>query len=1053
MDQVPGSNGGYGNNSMFGHSQQINAYDNPYQAGVDQSSYDASWGVNASQSRAPHVSAPSWSYNASLTSAPPTQANNTAVRSLTNSPALYAQQGFGGYAPPQNFHYRQPQYDPSLVSPHFDQNFAYSKVDYQVPNAGTIAPHALQHDPRASHPTHSPYNRAPYQPNGLVPQRQPKPTPIAYVDQIKLISAISAGKNGGRFSIIDFDELATATGSERMGNFVNIGIEAQNWDVNRAALPAYAPRKSRNELRRIAGSDPKLLAKLSKKTLKRERLPGPRPVQATGKPALSASEAIKYEGDSSSEDESSSDESYYSSDDEAVSPLPVKRPDRPIEATEYDTIKVLWRGKRNNLDSASIRKGLGDFWDIVKTIRDRWKTDLGTLEDAKAKERKNELPLLESRVKDQRDMLEAAFKAALKHGHKRILELMSENTSLLFLCYQFLLDRAKVEDYNSGLPRIILEVITVFTTVDEEKLEKTHLVKVLPKFIKKGDAKTQFYAKRIQTNAVARSKETLIEKAAPKVPARDASAASPPGKRSEPERVAGIKRPASSSTDNMVSKKVATGSLKANGTAAIPKVGNPQKKPSLLGDAQKTAAANTTAVPVKAKQVVAKPSGLFSSLQSAAKRSSVSVASKAPSTAATMAKPKTADKTSTAASATGQNAAPPAIFSFAETMANLNKPQEEKQVAQPQKQTPVETPAEKAKRLRRESRRHLHVTFKMGDELEQVREFHHDPEEELGHDASQVRDLDNKGGEGRMLKQSHQMMAVDDEEESSDEDEPKLLDYVAPTAIDFTTIDKDERDRMYAPFGGGKLEPDSPERKTRERAEADTLQVYYIEASDIPPNPREPADPYNGQNFDKVKPFGAPEGKWMERARKATGGFQQQTPAPPQSVTQPVMQPWSSNAFQPAAPAQATAPSDAISNILASLKQAQAGHAAPQMPPMPAWPPNMAAFPPQPAAVPAGQPDLAAILAQLQGNQLSAPQPGYPYNIAAAAPSMAAYQPATTYENPERKAWREDDGDASGRLRRQNPAQNPNYRTKICKYWQEGRCQKGDSCSYKHSED
>jgi hypothetical protein len=52
----------------------------------------------------------------------------------------------------------------------------------------------------------------------------------------------------------------------------------------------------------------------------------------------------------------------------------------------------------------------------------------------------------------------------------------------------------------------------------------------------------------------------------------------------------------------------------------------------------------------------------------------------------------------------------------------------------------------------------------------QVRIFHHDSDEELGHEESMIRDVADVGGEGRMFKQHKEMMDVDDEEEPGQED-------------------------------------------------------------------------------------------------------------------------------------------------------------------------------------------------------------------------------------------------------------------------------------------
>jgi hypothetical protein len=448
MDQLPRSNDGFANNNMFADSQQYNAYDNLFQPGTDQNSYDAGWGLNASaypgQSRVPPPSAQAWPANANHLSTAATHAglNDQASpygRSL--SPAGYAQNHFNNFGAQQNFQYRQPQYDPTLVPPNpYPHGFNYAAPNYQTPNPGTIAPQALEHETRT--PT---LNRSPYAATAIdypmANANQPRPTKsyvTETVDQRALAGAIPNGRPAGYFSIINFDDLAKGTKSERMGNFVNIGNEPQYWDVNRAALPAYVPRKSRSELRKIVGNNERALSKIGKKSAKKEKSQASavKQLQQTSSAVSLSPEKIKYDGDSSSQEESSSEEdsdTSYTSDDEPTepSPLPAKRPTSPREATEYDATKALWRGKRKNLSSDSIRKGIVDFWEIIKTIRDRWKADSKAVEEAEEKKQEKEMQLLESRVKDQRDMMESAFKAALKHGHRSIVELYVSP----FLCF------------------------------------------------------------------------------------------------------------------------------------------------------------------------------------------------------------------------------------------------------------------------------------------------------------------------------------------------------------------------------------------------------------------------------------------------------------------------------------------------------------------------------------------------------------------------------------------------------------------------------------------
>lgn len=132
--------------------------------------------------------------------------------------------------------------------------------------------------------------------------------------------------------------------------------------------------------------------------------------------------------ESSSESDSSDDASAYESSEEEgevaePSPLPGSRPQSPLEATRYDAIKALWRPRNLPVTPSDIREGLKSYWDLVRTIRDRWKSDAAAVKEAEEKKRNSELPLLQDRVKSQRDMIEVALKAALEYGHKHITEL------------------------------------------------------------------------------------------------------------------------------------------------------------------------------------------------------------------------------------------------------------------------------------------------------------------------------------------------------------------------------------------------------------------------------------------------------------------------------------------------------------------------------------------------------------------------------------------------------------------------------------------------------
>jgi hypothetical protein len=223
----------------------------------------------------------------------------------------------------------------------------------------------------------------------------------------------------------------------------------------------------------------------------------------------------------------------------------------------------------------------------------------------------------------------------------------------------------------------------------------------------------------------------------------------------------------------------------------------------------------------------------------------------------------------------GAGAAPKSAFSFADTMANLLKPKELEPTAKPEEKPPLETDEERTKRLRKEERRKLRVHFKPDISLVSIRYFTHDPEEEMGHDASMVRDAGDVHGEGRMFKQHKDMMDVDDDEEDLPSEE-SFRDWISPSckdsfywsmqstlvanvppAINFDDVDLEERKRNYEPYGGGMQKPICPEKEVQERREATILMVFYSHSSDIPPSPKEPS----GEDTEPSKPplnFGAP---------------------------------------------------------------------------------------------------------------------------------------------------------------------------------------------------
>lgn len=96
-------------------------------------------------------------------------------------------------------------------------------------------------------------------------------------------------------------------------------------------------------------------------------------------------------------------------------------------------------------------------------------------------------------------------------------------------------------------------------------------------------------------------------------------------------------------------------------------------------------------------------------------------------------------------------------------MADLNKPKEAPS-PKPTEDHPPETEEQRTKRLRKEERRKLRVTWKPDDNLTEVRLFTHDPDEELGPGDGSMRSMGDVKGEGSVLKLHKDMEELEEED-------------------------------------------------------------------------------------------------------------------------------------------------------------------------------------------------------------------------------------------------------------------------------------------------
>ncbi|KAI4154274.1 MAG: hypothetical protein LQ340_001778 [Diploschistes diacapsis] len=834
-------------------------------------------------------------------------------------------------------------------------------------------------------------------------------------------TSIPTGRAYGNVLVKDPKSLADATTSEKLGGYVFLGKETLDSDDPKGVLPKITPRRSLKEMKRVVlknqGDVPfdarirPALKKLKMSSKAQKTQP------STFSGGAHVTSPSSDEETSTSEEETENGSEYDEESTVEISPLPAIRPKDPVKAMEYDVTKIMWFKRKAHLSGSTIRNTLGSYWNLIKPVRDAWKVHYSAITDAETKDDKTKAEHHRVLANGHRQILESAIQATAQHGHSDIVTKLTENANLFLSFYQLLVDRFKESDFNGSTVTNILNLMVRCTSMNQSLMEKTKLDKVLPKLVKRGNEATQKLVQSV--NSIVRSNG---ETENTRVPAK---AVKPEPKSAQlpiigSEATNGVKRPRESDTVPM--KRVAsTGQSKVMSTLNSKNV--PLTKPGLASikrEAAKTetkTAAASTVPPLptpKTKTVVPKPTSLLTGLQSASKKPGTSMTGQKSSSIGEAKSNKVVEAKKQAPTA----AVPKASFSFADTLANLDKPKEIEAVEKVAEDRPPETEEEKKKRLRKEARRHLRVKWRPDANLVETRLFRHDPEEETGHDSSMIRDVTDVKNEGQMLK-LHKDLELDEEEEAGDDTE--LAPWHPLMLVDFSDLPELARSQN-CPRYGGKQEVASPQRTVQQQRELTTLIAVYPTTLDIPYSPREPAEPYSGFGQTEM-PFGAGvDEKWQRLKRREEAffssrvpnrfqpSFQPPTPAPatdinailkalggqnqqpaPQQASQPFLS-MLPQQIQPQAPqssalesifAQFTTPqtqapvpqapqiNPSYQSVIDIFKQQQQKHQQPQYQQAPMY------QPPPPATQ--QTPDLSALLAQFSAQNSTAQQSSYSY--------------------------------------------------------------------------
>ncbi|KAL4900794.1 hypothetical protein BDW74DRAFT_90284 [Aspergillus multicolor] len=764
---------------------------------------------------------------------------------------------------------------------------------------------------------------------------------------------------------------------------------------------------------------------------------------------------------------SSGSDSYESDSDleiqepEEPSPLPFSRPAEPEAAANYDALRAVWFPRNRRPKADKVKTALVAFKDVVKNLRDSWKETAQALKAAENKGESNDTINLRKKVALQRRLMNVVVSATLDRGHPLIVEKLGEHPMAVSAIYSFLLDRHQASDIDGSFTLNILKLLARFITMDEDVLQKTNVAKLLPRFVKKGTPEVKALAQTILDNAAASTKRKQENS---KPGSKEGSPAKPlvsgaPTVDGARRDIPGSKRPRDGDANGQPAprKVVVTSNIKPGAKPSGPATNGTLKRMPEAGSENKPpGTAPATVARPKANIVAPKPTNLFGSLTSASKKPGTSNAERAAAAAA-------------AKTNTEKKEAPRPAFSLGDIMADLDKQKVPPPKEFSESKTP-ETEEERTKRLRKEARRRLRVTWKPDDSLTDIRYFTHDPDEEFG-PGDRSRQRGDVKGEGSILK-LHKNLDELEEDDDSGMREEQFFNYYVPLEIDDSEISAETRAANHIKRGGTQ-EPTSPEAKAQEHREATTLMVFHTSPADVPSSAKEPPAPESSEVEPEVLSFGELPDFIKDRQQKYYAMIRPQ-PAPQsqpnmifdllKSIQNPVQQ---QSTPPPQAPQPAQAPAfnlEQTINMLRQQPQAPQISQIPQIPQQPVIDQRLLAMiygqqpqqtqpqpQPQPQMQPQAQPggmapNLLAILSQINQNQNQNQQ---------TPPVSEAPQTSGHYENPERKRMREAGGlddDDKWRRNRMNPPnkKHPKAGSVPCRYWAEGRCLKGQDCTFRH---
>ncbi|KAF2967768.1 hypothetical protein GQX73_g5806 [Xylaria multiplex] len=518
------------------------------------------------------------------------------------------------------------------------------------------------------------------------------------------------------------------------------------------------------------------------------------------------------------------------------------RPTDPDKAVEYDVVRiirhefgvdqsVISQGEKEDPWSKVIGRRVADFGKYVVDLC----AEAKALREQKSTAPKSQSSQLQAAIDQKYHFVRVALEAALEFGDEETLRNMGQHMKLMSGLTIALSRQFTNKAYNTDIPKTILRFISEATLMDLDVFQKVKLSTVLDKHGDNLDSEGKRLVTQISKNAEERTTKNAAEK--PAVSSQTKQKPIDNVKESQPtstQKMAtsvskgsnfaskiqapqlfntAVPEPARKETkaySGLVSaRKVANGAGKA---AAGP---SPTKRPrddDTDSRATKKVAVEsnigTTGTGRTVSGSISNPAAPSNSTPSSGQLRSRPLGSTVLNKSRAAPKPPTKKpepQSSVSSTISG-------------LLAEIAKPAEKPKAPERVVKAP-ETPEERARRLRKESRRGRTVSWKPDDELVQIRFFEHDSTEDEGRASNMIRDARDNRLEGQMLKQMQRsMQGEDDEDDDGNPTETDIRPWVTPRSLDYSHLGSSQRQNNFVTRGGTR-EIDSEQKKVMEEYE------------------------------------------------------------------------------------------------------------------------------------------------------------------------------------------------------------------------------------------